>query len=232
MSDVILLISNGPPNLQETLEGSLKQIQDNKEKLRSLMKENFLLHHDVQSLDEQIKMLIKNRITVEEIAHKFSHLMPMSDETTVESTRAALTHEQQTLYGQLFYELQSKSKFLVRTAKATAGSSQISNFVNTVLLSIFGDQYDNHEEQMLLVMMRDFLKIEFDNANEIGTFMRSNSCLTQLLSNYVRRPGSINAVKEILAPLILEVIGKADSLEINPHKVRSRMERNRERILN
>ena len=226
VSDVILLISDGPPNLQSKLEAELKKIQDNKETLRGLMKENFLLHHDVRSLDEQIKMLVKNRITVEEITHKFSHLMPKQDgaegeEGRADSVRATLTHEQQTLYGQLFFELQSKSHYLVRLSRLTQGSAQITNFVNTVLLSIFGDQYDNHDEQMLLVTMRDMLKIEFKEHgdDDVSTFMRSNSCLTMMVSNYVRRPGSINAVKDILGGLINEVLEKKDSLEVNPHKV-------------
>ena len=201
--DVIELIADGPPNLQSRLEKSLSVIQSDKETLRSLMKENFLLHHDVVHLDEQIKMLIKNRITVEEIAHKFSHLMPSIDDSEV--VRATLDQEKQILYGQPFYELQHKPMFLVRTARCATGS-KVSAFTNTVLLSIFGDQYDNHEEHMLLVMLRDLLKMEFDSAKEIGTFMRSNSCLTQMLSTYVRRPGSINAIKDMLAPILEEVI--------------------------
>lgn len=49
--------------------------------------------------------------------------------------------------------------------------------------------------------------------------MRSNSCLTQMLSTYVRRPGSINAIKDMLAPILEEVIDCKDSFEVNPHKV-------------
>jgi Ras GTPase-activating-like protein IQGAP2/3 len=149
--DVIELIANGPPNLQERLETALSTIQSDKDTLRSLMKENFLLHHDVVHLDEQIKMLIKNRITVEEIAHKFSHLMPSVEDSDI--VRATLDQEQQILYGQLFYELQHKPIYLVRAARCATGS-KASAFTNTVLLSIFGDQYDNHEEHMLLVMLR------------------------------------------------------------------------------
>ncbi|GMH74051.1 hypothetical protein TrRE_jg6808 [Triparma retinervis] len=215
--DVIELIANGPPNLQERLETALSTIQSDKDTLRSLMKENFLLHHDVVHLDEQIKMLIKNRITVEEIAHKFSHLMPSVEDSDI--VRATLDQEQQILYGQLFYELQHKPIYLVRAARCATGS-KASAFTNTVLLSIFGDQYDNHEEHMLLVMLRDLLKTEFDNPSaEIGTFMRSNSCLTQMLSTYVRRPGSINAIKDMLAPILEEVIDCKGSFEVNPHKV-------------
>eukprot|EP00520_Triparma_pacifica_P017550 CAMPEP_0118656048 /NCGR_PEP_ID=MMETSP0785-20121206/13275_1 /TAXON_ID=91992 /ORGANISM="Bolidomonas pacifica, Strain CCMP 1866" /LENGTH=1100 /DNA_ID=CAMNT_0006548869 /DNA_START=102 /DNA_END=3401 /DNA_ORIENTATION=+ len=214
--DVIELIANGPPNLQDRLEGLLSAIQSDKETLRSLMKENFLLHHDVVHLDEQIKMLIKNRITVEEIAHKFSHLMPSVDQSEI--VRATLGQEQQILYGQLFYELQHKPVYLVRAARCATGS-KASAFTNTVLLSIFGDQYDNNEEHMLLVMLRDLLKTEFDNAEETGTFMRSNTCLTTMLSRYVRRPGSINAIKDMLAPILEEIIDFKGSFEVNPHKV-------------
>ncbi|GMI06222.1 hypothetical protein TrVE_jg10107 [Triparma verrucosa] len=214
--DVISLIADGPKDLQSNLEATLKSITADKDRLRSLMKTNFLLHHDVISLDEQIKMLIKNRITVEDIAHQFSHLIPSADGEEV--VRSTLSQEKQILYGQLFYELQHNPTHLVRAARCATGSAA-SNFTNTVLLSIFGDQYDNHEEHNLLVMLRDLLQMEFDGAKEIATFMRSNTCLTQMLSTYVRRPGSINAIKELLAPVLEEVILRKDSLEVSPHKV-------------
>ncbi|GMH92834.1 hypothetical protein TL16_g12464 [Triparma laevis f. inornata] len=214
--DVISLIANGPKDLQQNLEATLKAITADKDRLRSLMKTNFLLHHDVISLDEQIKMLIKNRITVEDIAHQFSHLIPSADGEEV--VRSTLSQEKQILYGQLFYELQHNPNHLVRAARCATGSAA-SNFTNTVLLSIFGDQYDNNEEHNLLVMLRDLLQMEFDGAKEIATFMRSNTCLTQMLSTYVRRPGSINAIKELLAPVLEEVIQRKDSLEVSPHKV-------------
>jgi len=214
--DVVALIANGPPDLQANLEKTLKGITKDKDRLRSLMKENFLLHHDVISLDEQIKMLIKNRITVEEIAHNFSHLIHKEDDE--ERNTSTLSQEHQILYGQLFYELQHNPVYLVRAARCATGSTA-SNFTNTVLLSIFGDQYDNNEEHTLLVMLRDLLQMEVEGAKEIATFMRSNSCLTQMLSTYARRPGSINAIKELLAPILEEVIQRKDSLEVSPHKV-------------
>ena len=68
-------------------------------------------------------------------------------------------------------------------------------------------------------MLKELLKTEFDGAKEVGTFMRTNSCLTQMLSTYVRRPGSINAIQEMLGPILEEIIERKDSLEINPHKV-------------
>jgi Ras GTPase-activating-like protein IQGAP2/3 len=183
------------------------------------MKENFLLHHDVLQLDEQIKMLIKNRITVEEIAHNFSHLIPQKDGEGEEIVRATLNQEEQILYGQMFFELQHNPIYLVRAARSITGSAAMGNFTNTVLLTIFGDQYDNNDEQMLLVMLREMLRKEFESTKEVGTFMRTNSVLTQMLSTYVRRPGSINAIKEMLLPIIDEIIDLTDSLEVNPHKV-------------
>ena len=146
--DVVELIANGPPNLQSLLEDDLQNIKTNKDTLRILMKDNFLLHHDVLLLDEQIKMLIKNRITVEEIAHNFSHLIPQKDGEGEEIVRATLSQEQQILYGQMFYELQKNPSYIVKAARVCTGSVAMGNFTNTVLLTVFGDQYDNSEEQV------------------------------------------------------------------------------------
>ena len=83
MLDVVALIANGPPDLQANLEKTLKGITKDKDRLRSLMKENFLLHHDVISLDEQIKMLIKNRITVEEVRKRVYRCSSPGADTSV-----------------------------------------------------------------------------------------------------------------------------------------------------
>jgi Ras GTPase-activating-like protein IQGAP2/3 len=119
----------------------------------------------------------------------------------------------------MFFELQHNPVYLVRAAQSCKVSKDRENFTNTVLLTIFGDQYDSNDEQMLLVMLRELLKAEFDGAKEVGTFMRTNSCLTQMLSTYVRRPGSINAIKDMLLPVLDGIIERKDSLEVNPHKV-------------
>lgn len=69
--DLIELISRGPPRLKSSLDTIISTIDSDKDKLRRISKENFLLHHDVVSLDEQIKMLVKNRITGKMRAEQF-----------------------------------------------------------------------------------------------------------------------------------------------------------------
>ena len=128
--------------------------------------------------------------------------MPTKGDSYV--ARATLDQQRQSLYGQFFYELQHNPTYLVRAASSLK-VSQMTLFSSTLLLSIFGDQYSDHEEQMLLLVIANLLQREFDLAKEVGTFMRGTTCLSTMLGIYGRRPSSLNAIKDILGPIIDDV---------------------------
>lgn len=210
--DLVQLISSTPRDITESVETDLIEIQSNSERLQVIAKQNFTLSRDLQDLDDKIKMLIKNRITVEEIAQTVSHLM--REGGTASSIN--LTLEQKELYGSLLFLLQSDPSYVSSLIRVLPGS-ETDSFVQIVLFTLFGSQYDGNEEKILLTVLRTSLEAEFRQSTELSTFMRTNSCLTSLLSQYARRPASVSSMKIMLGGILDEIL-KAETIkfELDP----------------
>ena len=93
--------------------------------------------------------------------------------------------------------------------------------MTTVVLTLYGDQYDTREERSLLQLFKHVLSEEFANADRkhMGSFMRGNTAITQMLSAYARRPGSLKMLKFVLGDVLEALVSSKESLEINPLKV-------------
>lgn len=48
---------------------------DQLDRLQQMVKENYVLKHDLDDLDEKIRMLIKNKLSLEEVTTSVSHLL-------------------------------------------------------------------------------------------------------------------------------------------------------------
>jgi hypothetical protein len=82
-------------------------------------------------------------------------------------------------YERLFHLLQSEPRYLaalIRLCEAKHAAS----LVQTVVLDLFGDQYDVRQERLLLAVFERVLAAEFDECTNMGEFCRANSCTTQV----------------------------------------------------
>ena len=224
LSEVISLINSVPDNMQQKLEKDLFEMQENRRRLQELVKTNYELQRDLDNLDNKIKMLIRNRITVEDINTGFGHLLEHNFNQHMDRSlnfsnnqMATLPQDVKGTYGNMFCLLQQKPRYLAALARRVRGLDG-EFFLRTVVLTIYGDQYNNHDERLLLSMFQLVLREEFRNG-ELGSFMRSNTCVTSMLSTYARRPGSIQAITAMIGPVIEEIMECSDSWELNPHKV-------------
>jgi Ras GTPase-activating-like protein IQGAP2/3 len=58
------------------------------------------------------------------------------------------------------------------------------------MFTLYGNQYDEMEEHLLLSMFRTVLDAEFREATGIGSLLRANTALTRMMTTYTRRgPG-------------------------------------------
>jgi len=88
-------------------------------------------------------------------------------------------------YGQLFYLLQTDTRYMARLATLVK-LGQIDNLLQTVMFTLYGNQYDEYEEHLLLSMFQQVLGFEFENANGISNLMRANTALTRMMTTYTR----------------------------------------------
>eukprot|EP00730_Choanoeca_flexa_P018391 TRINITY_DN8934_c0_g1_i1.p1 TRINITY_DN8934_c0_g1~~TRINITY_DN8934_c0_g1_i1.p1 ORF type:complete len:926 (+),score=256.63 TRINITY_DN8934_c0_g1_i1:139-2916(+) len=181
-------------------------------KLSEQCEVNFRLERNLRTLDENIGLLIRHRITVEDIDSKL-----LNYDFKIYSGQV-MTERKSRQYGALFYILQNEPKVVAQLARQLS-ISEIDDFLQTIMFTLFG-HFEPREEHMLLSMFEHALSMEFDAATDLGSVMRSNSAMSRMMTTYTRRGLGQQYLKDVLTPQV-ELIYELNtlSLEIDPVKV-------------
>jgi Ras GTPase-activating-like protein IQGAP2/3 len=88
------------------------------------------------------------------------------------------------------------------------------------MFTLYGNQYEENEEHLLLSMFQAVLQAEFDEATGLGSLLRANTALTRMMSTYTRRGPGQQYLKQTLTNVLKYVTEQKDMcMEINPIKV-------------
>jgi len=98
-------------------------------------------------------------------------------------------------YQSLFFLLHANPRYLASLARAVA-MAKSHTLVQTIVMDVYGDQYSPREERLLLTLFREVIRHEVAHSTS-GSFMRSNTCLTQMLTAYARRGAGMSILKEV-----------------------------------
>ena len=102
--------------------------------------------------------------------------------------------------------------------------AEIDSLLQTVMFTIYGNQYESREEHLLLTMFQSVLTYQFDNTIEYSSLLRANTPVSRMMTTYTRRGPGQTYLKEVLRDKINSLIElKEVDLEINPLKVYERM---------
>jgi len=188
-------------------------LNDLKKEISTQSKKNFTIEREIRNLDEKIALLIRNRISFEEVMASSGDISLINRTTTLKDKRL------KEVYGQLFYVLQTDTRFIA-TLASLVKLGEIDNLLQTVMFTLYGNQYDESEEHLLLSMFKKVLAHEFNNATGIGSLLRANTALTRMMTTYTRRGPGQQYLKEVFTPVLSEITEQPDLiLEINPSKV-------------
>ena len=98
--------------------------------------------------------------------------------------------------------------------------AEIDSLLQTVMFTIYGNQYESREEHLLLTMFQSVLTYQFDNTAEYSSLLRANTPVSRMMTTYTRRGPGQSYLKEVLRDKINSLIElKEVDLEINPLKV-------------
>lgn len=98
--------------------------------------------------------------------------------------------------------------------------SEIDSLLQTVMFTLYGNQYESREEHLLLTMFQSVLTYQFDNTPEYSSLLRQNTPVSRMMTTYTRRGPGQGYLKQVLADQINSLIELKDvDLEINPLKV-------------
>jgi len=98
--------------------------------------------------------------------------------------------------------------------------TEIDSLLQTVMFTIYGNQYESREEHLLLTMFQSVLTYQFDNTPEYSSLLRANTPVSRMMTTYTRRGPGQSYLKVVLQDTINSLIQQQDAnLEINPLKV-------------
>jgi len=131
------------------------------------IRENLELEREVNSLDIKIELLVKNKISLQEIVH--SSKKKKKTAQTAEGNESIFSNKspdkesrkKYKLYQNLFYLVQTNQKYLAKLMIRlnSIGSNQIKTIENTVM-SLYGYAQNNREEYLLLNLIKVCIYIQ------------------------------------------------------------------------
>ncbi|PRP82379.1 Ras GTPase-activating protein [Planoprotostelium fungivorum] len=199
----------------DALEVRKKELGEVKKEIALGSKRNFNIEKDVSILDQKIALLIKNRITLEEVMASSGDINTL----LLQRTTTIKDKKEREYYGQLFYLLFRETSYVATLARLVK-LGEIDNLLQTVMFTLYGNQYDEQEEHLLLSLFQKVLQEEIAEATSINTLMRANTALTRMMTTYTRRGPGQTYLKNTLTGSLNKILSNPDlSLEINPAKV-------------
>ena len=122
-------------------------------------------------------------------------------------------------YGNLLFLLQSEPRHIAHLCRLVT-MAEIDSLLQTVMFTIYGNQYESREEHLLLTMFQSVLTYQFDHTQEYSSLLRANTPVSRMMTTYTRRGPGQTYLKDVLSEKINSLIELKDvNLEIDPLKV-------------
>ncbi|KAI9461715.1 ras GTPase-activating protein [Lactarius psammicola] len=204
--------------VEDDLARAQKRLRDLKARISTQSKKNFVLERDVRYLDQRIALLIQNRMALDEQREVEKHF------EEVDPTEGQYPDERRMQqYSNLFFLLQSEPRHIAALCRLVS-LTEIDTLLQTVMFTLYGNQYESREEHLLLTMFQSVLSAQFDTATEFGSLLRANTPVSRMMTTYTRRGPGQSYLKSVLADRINSLIEHKElNLEINPVKVYEQM---------
>eukprot|EP00842_Homolaphlyctis_polyrhiza_P003308 jgi/Hompol1/3979/HPOL_003428-RA len=225
LNNYIHLLDDGVNDFDEELD---------LQKLRRLVirgiRENLKAEQDVTELDSKIALLVKNRISLEEVVHYTSKKM-----RAALSEQALLEKEHQTWnlkgsdkeskmrrkhYEELFYLLQVNPTYLSRlmfTMNKTTGANE-TKFLEQVVLTLYGYAQNTREEYLFLNLIDAAIQVELNDIVKLDDFWRDNPFFVKLVLQYTRGAKERQFLRDLLQP-VLKIVLTDNQLELETDAV-------------
>ncbi|GAA5865326.1 hypothetical protein JCM8547_005055 [Rhodosporidiobolus lusitaniae] len=212
------LIADQDTEIEDELARAQKRLRELKARISAQSKKNFVLERDVRYLDSRIALLIQNRMALDEREEVKEHL-----EDVDEAEESDMDERRLQQYSNLFFLLQSEPRHIASLCRLVS-LSEIDTLLQTVMFTLYGNQYESREEHLLLTMFQSVLAAQFETATEFGSLLRANTPVSRMMTTYTRRGPGQSYLKSVLAERINSLIEHKDlNLEINPLKVYEQM---------
>eukprot|EP01094_Clydonella_sp_ATCC50884_P007638 TRINITY_DN1685_c0_g1_i1.p1 TRINITY_DN1685_c0_g1~~TRINITY_DN1685_c0_g1_i1.p1 ORF type:complete len:877 (+),score=470.13 TRINITY_DN1685_c0_g1_i1:156-2786(+) len=207
------MLQNQPDDDDHDIVGEITELKKN---LVVQVRTNHKLDRDVAKLDKRIALLIKNRTSLQDTMMLSKGMKKKKQVVSADHLEGKrLEH-----YQDLFYILQTEPQYLA-SCIYVVNPSQLESFLETVILTLFGDAFSPREEFLVLSLFQMAISREISAVKTLDDFVsgQSETVLPKMINNYNRRKQGIEYLQSVLSPILDKVINMELALEMNPKQV-------------
>lgn len=135
-------------DIEDDLARAQKRLRELKARISAQSKKNFVLERDVRYLDSRIALLIQNKMAAEEKRQVAETLEEVDDDEG-----HWLDEKKMGQYANLFFLLQSEPRHVASLCRLVS-LAEIDTLLQSVMFTLFGNQYEQREEHLLLTMFQ------------------------------------------------------------------------------
>lgn len=192
------------------------------------VRQNEMAEQYIDQLDIKIALLVKNKITLDEVVKHQRNFGGHSGNLLVNTSmvsgnqfdlKALNKNSRKKLesYQQLFFTLQTQSQYLARYFKRIreqGTAEKDCKQIETLMMRLFGYAQKRREEYYLLKLIARSVREEVEGVSSLQEYTRGNFFWCKLLANYTRSPRDRKYLKELLSPLIQTNIIEDPALDL------------------
>lgn len=198
------------------------ELQELKRQIMTSIKTNKNLEHDLDMMDVKIGLLIKNRITLQDVLIQHKRLRKYKEDIENNQTSQVKqlskeNHEKMELYQNLFYLLQTRPNYLAKLL-FTLPTTNSSKFIESVVLQLFNYGANSREEYLLLKLFTASLEQEIESkVDKISDIITGTPLVIKVIVSLYRKHRGENVLRNLLNPIIEEFLNdKNVHLCLNP----------------
>lgn len=192
------------------------------------VRQNEMLEQYIDQLDIKIALLVKNKITLDEVVrHQHNYggnsvglLANASMSSANQFDLKALnknSRKKLESYQQLFFSLQTQPQYLARMFKRIreqGTAEKECRRIELLIMSLFGYAQKRREEYYLLKLIARSIREEVEGAASLQEYSRGGFFWAKLLGNYTRSPRDRKYLRGLLGPLIRVNIVEDPALDL------------------
>lgn len=192
------------------------------------VRQNEMADQYITQLDIKIALLVKNKITLDEVVKHQKHFGgdagslltnteisskdPFDLKALNKNSRRKLEH-----YQELFFVLQTQPQYLARLFRRfreQAYAEKECERIKHLMMGLFGYAQKRREEYYLIKLIVRSMKEEIDHCHSIQEYLRGNFFWAKLFSAYIKSPRDRKYMRDMLGPIIKENVIENPELDL------------------
>ncbi|XP_073495595.1 ras GTPase-activating-like protein IQGAP3 [Phyllobates terribilis] len=207
-----------------------QEVMKLREEVVKKIRSNQRLENDLNAMDIKIGLLVKNRITLQEVVshckkltkknkEQLSDLMAIDKEKGLKSLSKEKRQKLEA-YQHLCYLLQTNPEYMARLIFQMP-QNKSTKFMESVTFTLYNYASNRREAYLLLRLFRTALQEEITfKVDRIQDIITGNPTVIRLLVSFYRSARGQNALRQILGNVVKEVLqDKTINIRINPVEI-------------